>query len=127
MAFDLTSEDSFHALRAIFLPLLDSALPACVKVVIGTKLDLLPTFGRAVSVLDGQNLATEINEPSSTIPPLYFETSSLTGLNVDEVFETLFSQCLPVMQNLNQDCVSGTNINLISSSLIQKPKSSCNC
>jgi len=124
VAFDLTSEDSFHALRAIFIPLLDSALQDCIKVVVGTKLDLLPTMGRAVSILDGQALAKEINKESSNT--LYFETSSLTGFNVDEVFEMLFCQCLSEMQNISPECASGTAINL-TNTLSQNPKSSCSC
>jgi len=122
LAFDLTDEDSFHALRAIFVPLLDSALDNCVKVVIGTKSDLLTTRGRAVSFEDGQNLAKEINQPLLNIASVYFETSSLTGLNIEEVFESLFDLSLPLMAKKE---IGDTSVKLKDGSV--EKISSCAC
>jgi Ras-related protein Rab-20 len=127
VAFDLTDEDSFHALRAIFVPLLESALEDCIKVVIGTKSDLLSTHARAVSIEDGQNLATEINQRSPTKTPMYFETSSLTGANVEEVFETLFNLCVPAMKERLEQEVGGSAVNLKNESSSNQRKSSCVC
>jgi len=87
--------------RAIFLPLLDdSAHDNCVKIVVGTKLDLVESMSRAVSTQDGQALANEINSPRLTGRniPLYFETSSRTGFNVEKAFESLFKLCEPAMK-----------------------------
>jgi len=126
LAFDLTDEDSFHALRAIFVPLLDSALEGCIKIVIGTKSDLLSTVERsAVTTEDGQMLAREINREELSAERLYFETSSLTGLNVDDVFESIFTLCRPAMSLVDQGS-SGAEISLTKDSSGQR-KSSCAC
>jgi len=127
VAFDLTDEDSFHALRALFVPLLESALPDCVKVVIGTKCDLLTTTPRAITVEDGHTLAREINGPDMAHRDgLYFETSSLSGLNVEEVFESIFNLCVPKMKHTEQGMNSGTEINLTKTTQ-EQTKSSCAC
>lgn len=82
--------------RAVFVPLLVSAQDECYCVVVGTKKDLLPSSGRSVTEEDGIRLAEEVNKTHPSQPP-YFETSSLTGENVDEVFEYLFNWCTPKM------------------------------
>jgi len=71
--------------------------------VIGTKLDLVPTLGRAVSAVDGEALAKEINASVSICRTMYFETSSVTGVNVEEAFEALFEECVPAMKLQNMD------------------------
>lgn len=96
LAFDLTDEDSFHSLRAVFVPLLVSAQDECYCVVVGTKKDLIPSLGRSVNEEDGIRLAEEVNKTHPSQAP-YFETSSLTGENIDEVFEYLFNWCTPKM------------------------------
>ena len=83
----------FEFFRALFIPLLKSALDGCVKIVVGTKLDLVAKLGRSVEREDGLELAREINSPEIKVP-LYFETSSLTGEGVEAAFESLFQNCL---------------------------------
>lgn len=97
LAFDLTNEDSFHALRAVFIPLLESALEDCACIVVGTKSDLVSSGDRVISVEDGIALSMEVNKTHPGEKPPYFETSSLTGENVEEVFEYLFNWCSPKM------------------------------
>lgn len=85
--------------RARFLPLLDSADPDCVKIVVGTKMDLLTGDSREVTPEEAKRFAREINstvDPSKFTCDPYFETSSLTGYNVNEVFEFIFQLCLPM-------------------------------
>jgi len=82
--------------RAVFVPLLVSAQDECCCVVVGTKKDLIASKGRSVTEEDGIRLAEEVNKTHPTQPP-YFETSSLTGENIDEVFEYLFNWCVPKM------------------------------
>lgn len=97
LAFDMTDEDSFHALRAVFIPLLSAANEDCCNVVVGTKKDLVASQGRsAITIEDGFTLAQEVNKTHPDRPP-YFETSSLTGDNVEEMFEYLFKWCEPKM------------------------------
>jgi len=124
VAFDLTDEDSFHSLRAIFVPLLESALPDCIKIVIGTKADLLSSTQRAVSVEDGEILSREINSADLSTERLYFETSSLSGQNVDQVFEAIFNLCLPIMSRAEGS--SSKEIDLANDKT-QQTKSNCAC
>ncbi|KAL5014663.1 hypothetical protein ScPMuIL_008933 [Solemya velum] len=99
LAFDLSSVSSYESLWARFLPLLDSADPDCVKIVVGTKMDLLTGDSREVTPEEAKRFAREINstvDPSKFTRDPYFETSSLTGYNVNEVFEFIFQLCLPM-------------------------------
>uniref|UniRef100_T1JCY4 Uncharacterized protein n=1 Tax=Strigamia maritima TaxID=126957 RepID=T1JCY4_STRMM len=96
LAFDPTDKTSFDALEAIFIPLLDAAREDCLKVVVGTKFDIVDSNSRKVSNRDAVTLARALN-PSATASPgdiAYFETSSLTGSNVDEAFEYIFDRVL---------------------------------
>lgn len=83
--------------RAVFIPLLSAANEDCCNVVVGTKKDLVASQGRsAITIEDGFTLAQEVNKTHPDRPP-YFETSSLTGDNVEEMFEYLFKWCEPKM------------------------------
>ena len=80
-----------------FIALLQTAEPGCLKVVVGCKSDCLPTEKRAVRLQECQNLALQLNPGHSDMACTpYFETSSLKGLNVERVFEFIFSHCLPL-------------------------------
>lgn len=81
--------------RARFQSLLEAAEENCLVVIVGMKLDLLTGSNRAVSASDGKLLAKELNKQQLAELP-YFETSSLTGHNVDRVFEYIFQHCLPL-------------------------------
>ena len=82
--------------RARFLPLLQSAEEDCLLVVVGTKLDLLNAVkSRPIPRQDAILLATEINSGNLGSVP-YFETSSITGQNVNKVFEYILNHCLPL-------------------------------
>ena len=61
--------------------------------VVGTKVDLLPGRSREVTQDDALILARELNTGSLEQLP-YFETSSLSGQNVGNVFEYIFTQKL---------------------------------
>ncbi|ELU15702.1 hypothetical protein CAPTEDRAFT_56170, partial [Capitella teleta] len=98
LAYDLTSDDSFHALRARFKGLLEAAEDDCLVVVVGTKLDMVTEENRAVPPQDAKALARELNTQQLTELP-YFETSSLSGHNVDRLFEYIFQHCLPVNES----------------------------
>ena len=66
-------------------------------VVVGTKVDLLTKTQRRVSQQDGLLLAKKINSSRPQELP-YFETSSLTGHNVNRVFEYIFDTLLPLKE-----------------------------
>lgn len=85
--------------RARFGSILQAANEDCLKVVVGTKLDLLDTVSRDITREEGQKLARELNEhlDLKKLPhDPYFETSSLKNENVKEVFEYIFQHCLPL-------------------------------
>ncbi|XP_071144432.1 ras-related protein Rab-20-like [Mytilus galloprovincialis] len=100
LAFDLCIENTFETLKSRFVPLVDQATEDnCLKVIVGTKLDLLEPSKRKVTVDEARKFSREIN-PNIEYAKLkhdpYFETSSLQGINVDEVFEYIFGHCLPL-------------------------------
>ena len=109
-----------HCNRAIFAPLLPATLDGCLNVVIGTKLDLAASQGRAVDSADGRTLAAELNATKGCQP--YFETSSLTGENVEEVFEFIFKTCLPQNDSEKPNSL-GSSVRLDGHA--EKTKSSC--
>ena len=83
----------------------------------GTKLDLTTPESRQVSVEAAERLALEINadQPIEKLQKApYFETSSKTGHNVDEVFDYILQYCLPLSpdQIVQRPVVSKSTINL---------------
>lgn len=115
LAFDLTNRESLNKLNEIFIPLLADSVESCLTVVVGTKLDLVESEGRQVKASEGQELAAEQlafhleraqrSNPDSYLKDidgtkLYFETSSLTGKGVDELFEKIQSIILPQLQKV---------------------------
>ncbi len=79
------------------MSLLEAAEENCLCVVVGTKLDLVTQETRKVSQKDGLMFAKEINKKDlSEIP--YFETSSMTGQNVNKMFEYIFDYLLPLKE-----------------------------
>ncbi|XP_071109379.1 ras-related protein Rab-20-like [Haliotis cracherodii] len=99
LAYDISSDKSFESLWARFNPLLSAAHEDCLRVVVGTKLDQVTPTSRAVTIEEGVKLAKELNEhlDISKLPRApYFETSSLNGHNVKELFECIFQYRLPI-------------------------------
>lgn len=81
------------------MPLLENAKEDCLKVVIGTKQDLVDNDRREISIEEAIAFSKEINEGidlSALKGDPYFETSAKTGYNVSKVFEYMFSYCLPL-------------------------------
>jgi len=63
-------------------------------VVIGMKQDLLTVDNRAVEQKEALMLAKEVNKRTLDKIP-YYEASSVSGHNVENVFEYIFQTCLP--------------------------------
>ncbi|XP_052260265.1 ras-related protein Rab-20-like isoform X2 [Dreissena polymorpha] len=98
LAFDLNTASSYESLWARFLPLLDAAHEDCLKVVVGTKRDMLKETDREISVDEAIEFSKEINKNidlSRLKGDPYFETSAKSGYNVSRVFEYMFQYCLP--------------------------------
>ncbi|XP_069105492.1 ras-related protein Rab-20-like [Argopecten irradians] len=100
LAFDMTSVSSYESLWARFIPILDSALENCIKVVVGMKKDLIDADRtKEITAEEATKFSREINSniDLSKLPHApYFETSSLNGFHVTNVFEYIFNHCLPL-------------------------------
>ena len=117
LAFDLTDSHSLKQLQEVFIPLLEDSVDSCLPVVVGTKLDLVPTKGRQVNTSQGQELAlAELDvflkralqsNPNTYLKDVegkkqYFETSSKTGEGVSELFDYIQSVVLPRLEKVPQ-------------------------
>ena len=101
IAYDITQGRSLRALMERHLQLLEAAEPNCLIVVVGTKIDLVTNDSREVPSSAGERLALEQNEKkgrlrSSFKKKPFFETSSKSGENVEEVFDYILNTCLPL-------------------------------
>jgi len=91
LAFDLSREESLDVLRNRFVPMLEYAEKDCLIAVVGTKHDLVNrAMSKRCSALV-KNFMKSLNEQLTDCSQIrYFETSSLSGHNVDKVFECIF-------------------------------------
>ncbi|GFO45746.1 ras-related protein rab-20 [Plakobranchus ocellatus] len=101
LAFDLNIPKTFESLWARFGSILDAANEDCLKIVVGTKSDVLDESTRDVSAEEGRKLALELNPDLDQAyvemaGAPYFETSALKDENVTEMFEYIFQRCLPL-------------------------------
>lgn len=80
LVFDLTRPESFRHIEKRWLPEINEIIDDYVPAIWGTKADLVEQ--RVVSTSSGERLARKINA-------YYFETSSLTGQNVEKAFLSL--------------------------------------
>lgn len=93
MAFDVTCRESFKALMTRYVQLLSMVNDFALKVIVGTKSDLLGKAKRQVSVAEAETFARSLNPGLAMDKVPYFETSSATGENIDQVFEYIFEYC----------------------------------
>ncbi|XP_046859156.1 ras-related protein Rab-20-like isoform X2 [Xenia sp. Carnegie-2017] len=104
LAYDITRYDSYNILKQRHIPLLEAAEEKCLCVVVGTKLDIVKNSSRQISSEMGKNLAKAQNEERlnemKTLP--FFETSSKTGKNVEDVFEFILNTCLPLDEKVKK-------------------------
>lgn len=81
-------------LQERYLPLLEAAKENCLLCVVAMKKDLLTGTNYAVTPEEAERFAVEMNanrySRNAHLPKPYFETSSLTGQNVHNVFEFIF-------------------------------------
>lgn len=83
--------------RTRFIPLLREAEPDCLCVVVGTKADLVTSpSSKRVSMEHAYHFTKELNPQRNLEKVPYFETSSLTGQNVESVFQYIFETLLPL-------------------------------
>ena len=84
--------------------MLQNACHDCLSVVIGTKSDLVTPSSREVAVEEGYRLAKEVNASHTNLQEVpYYETSSITGRNVNKVFEYIFTKCLDENKTIGRD------------------------
>ena len=83
--FDLTRPESFRHIEERWVPEVNDVVKDYVPTVWAAKSDLVE--GRVVSAGSGERLARDINGH-------YFETSALTGNNVEQAFHSLARRVL---------------------------------
>ncbi|XP_041361590.1 ras-related protein Rab-20-like [Gigantopelta aegis] len=128
LAFDINNVKTFESLWARFTPLLESANKDCLVVIVGTKLDLVTPESREILVEEGKKLSMELNEhiDTSTLSrPPYFETSSLNGHNVKDVFEFVFQHCLPLSDSQRKNQHVSNTVDLYESTKTNSSKKKC--
>ena len=86
----------YYIFRDRFLQLTQTAEDNCLYVVVGTKIDLVKSTSREVNTQDGLRLAQEVNAKLNLKEIPYYETSSITGQNVNRVFEYILNNLLPL-------------------------------
>lgn len=128
LAFDLNTASSYESLWARFLPLLEHAKEDCLKVVVGTKQDLLDSDAREITIDEAIEFSKEINKGIDLTKlkgDPYFETSAKTGYNVSSVFEYLFSYCLPLDGSVIQADRERSSVQLTDETSSKKKSSCC--
>ncbi|KAM7292844.1 putative RAB-20 [Ixodes scapularis] len=95
MAFDITNRESYKALMTRYVELLHMVDDFALKVVVGTKTDLLKDCKRQVSSAEAEMFARNLNHTAAKDKAPYFETSSVTGNNIETVFEYIVERCYP--------------------------------
>ncbi|CAN8003285.1 unnamed protein product [Ixodes pacificus] len=95
MAFDITNRESYKALMTRYVELLHMVDDFALKVVVGTKTDLLEDYKRQVSSAEAEMFARNLNHTAAKDKAPYFETSSATGNNIETVFEYIVERCYP--------------------------------
>lgn len=102
MAYDICDRETFDSLQTRHIPLLEAADENCLVVTVGTKLDLVSPRSRQISNDAGEQFAVIANpsrfkdEDNTALRIPFFETSSLSGENVDSVFLYIFNTLLPL-------------------------------
>ncbi|MFX0170144.1 MAG: Rab family GTPase [Candidatus Hodarchaeota archaeon] len=84
-AFDVTRPETFRAIEKRWIPEVTEVIEDYIPTIWATKVDLVDQ--RVVSTTSGDRLARRLNA-------YFFETSSLTGKNVEKAFTSLSRQVL---------------------------------
>lgn len=129
LSFDLTNRKTFESLSEKYLPILNTVNSAKLKVIVGTKSDLLKVQPREVTAAEGKELAKTLNpqldSKDSFIP--YFETSSKNGANVDNMFEYVFENFYPNAGSEPRPVQNENNISLSSNHAVSTKSSFLCC
>ncbi|KAG0341034.1 GTP-binding protein [Podila humilis] len=79
--YDVTSHQSFERVLDYWHPRIHH-YPGQIRILVGNKVDCASNSGREVSRQSGQDLA-------DTLGILFFETSAILNIGVDDVFTTM--------------------------------------
>lgn len=96
--------------------------------VVGTKSDLVNNDTREISIDEAVEFSKEINKHIDLTKlkgDPYFETSAKTGYNVSNVFEYLFSYCLPLDEALQRPPNEKSTVQLSGGQNSAKKSSCC--
>jgi Ras-related protein Rab-6A len=114
LVFDITSKESFEALKRWHTAVLDLAQPALF--VIGNKIDLQDQ--RAVTTEDGQRFADSISAK-------YYETSVVTNANIEEVFAA--AGAVPLPEAVSTVSATQTPVQTVDLSTVMPKQQSGSC
>ena len=91
--YDVTSEDSFSLIEEWFKSIIENKRKGAEVILIGNKKDMV---NRVISAEQGESLAKKFEIK-------YYETSALSGENVDQVFEELAENILKIKLNTEEE------------------------
>ena len=93
LIYDVTSQKSFSMIEEWFKSIIENKRKDAQVILIGNKKDLV---NRVISAEQGESLAKKFEIK-------YYETSALSGENVDQVFEELAENILKIKLNTEEE------------------------
>ena len=132
MAYDARSRITFESIDDRYTSLLETAAENCSIVLTGTKKDLVTDSNREITAEAGIVKAKELSDrwnskehPSGRTP--FFETSSLTGENVQQLFEYIFETLTHTVDRKECDSKETVDISKDKMNSNSTSKSKCGC
>ena len=93
LIYDVTSQKSFSMIEEWFKSIIENKRKGAEVILIGNKKDMV---NRVISAEQGESLAKKFEIK-------YYETSALSGENVDQVFEELAENILKIKLNTEEE------------------------
>lgn len=93
LIYDVTSQKSFSMIEEWFKSIIENKRKGAQVILIGNKKDMV---NRVISAEQGESLAKKFEIK-------YYETSALSGENVDQVFEELAENILKIKLNTEEE------------------------
>ena len=93
LIYDVTSQKSFSMIEEWFKSIIENKREGAQVILIGNKKDMV---NRVISAEQGESLAKKFEIK-------YYETSALSGENVDQVFEELAENILKIKLNTEEE------------------------
>lgn len=115
LVYDCSDDKSFHDIRGWVRQIENYARPDIVRVLIASKCDISE---KKVKPESGQSLAKELDMK-------FFETSSKTGENVKEAFDSLVEEIMDTKENMTEEITDVKPIIVKTNELKKRKKDKC--